>query len=249
MSELVGAPSDQVPAIVATGRSEITTIFTSLSERHPDGADAAYLEWHSLDHRPEQHRLAPLAASFRLVSTPRCRAARAISHERFDGTDHFQTYLFRDPSGLEGFAELSAALRGAGRTPFVLPPVERGTFQLDGAVAAPRIKVGADVLAWWPSTGAFILIERGAVSPVSLVSEPGVGGCLWGSGLSLPEPFASRDNAGLQISYLLLDGDPPEVGASLRSSLEARWTESGVEPLLAAPFHSLVSYDWGRYTP
>jgi hypothetical protein len=249
MVELVGTASDQVPAMLATGRSQVTTIFTSLSERHPEGEDAAYLEWHSLDHRPEQHRLAQLAASFRLVSTSRCRAARAVSHERYDATDHFQTYLFKDPSGLDGFSDLSSALRSAGRTPYVLPPVERGAYRLEGSVAAPRIKVGADVLPWWPTAGAYLLIERGAASPAVLVDSPGVGGCLWGSGLSLPEPFGSRDNAGLQVSYLLLDADPAELGISLRGALEDRWAATGVEPLLAAPFYSLVSYDWGRFTP
>ena len=36
----------------------------------PTGRDAEYLRWHTLDHRPEQHRLAGVRASLRLVSTP-----------------------------------------------------------------------------------------------------------------------------------------------------------------------------------
>ena len=59
---------------------DITTVFVSMSARHPDGLDADYLQWHSLDNRPEQHRLAALRSSLRLVSTPACRAARAVSH-------------------------------------------------------------------------------------------------------------------------------------------------------------------------
>ena len=55
---LAGTPSDAVDAILATGRSGVRTIFVSMSARHPDGADAEYLAWHTLDHRPEQHRLA-----------------------------------------------------------------------------------------------------------------------------------------------------------------------------------------------
>ena len=75
MAELVGTASDDCPEILAVGRSDVTTIYTSLSKRHPEGLDADYLEWHSLDHRPEQHRIAQLRASFRMVSTPTCRTA------------------------------------------------------------------------------------------------------------------------------------------------------------------------------
>ena len=81
-SARVGTPSDECPEILATGSTDVTTIYTSLSKRHPEGRDADYLEWHSLDHRPEQHRLAELRASFRMVSTPACRAARAASNAR-----------------------------------------------------------------------------------------------------------------------------------------------------------------------
>src|SRR5207302_5726582 len=63
MPQLVGEPSDDVPQMLATGRSDVTTIYVSMTARHPDGRDADYLEWHSLDHRPEQHRLHALRAS------------------------------------------------------------------------------------------------------------------------------------------------------------------------------------------
>ena len=42
------------PPVAATSR----TLFVSMARRHPDGHDAEYLRWHTLDHRPEQHRLA-----------------------------------------------------------------------------------------------------------------------------------------------------------------------------------------------
>ncbi|BBZ41541.1 hypothetical protein MCNS_46040 [Mycobacterium conspicuum] len=74
--ELPGTPSDEVAEILAAGRGEITTLFVSMATRHPDGTDADYLRWHTLDHRPEQHRLAAVRASLRLVSTPACRSAR-----------------------------------------------------------------------------------------------------------------------------------------------------------------------------
>ena len=64
--DLPGTPSDEVEGVLATGRGDITTLFVSMATRHPDGADAEYLRWHTLDHRPEQHRLSAVRASLRL---------------------------------------------------------------------------------------------------------------------------------------------------------------------------------------
>lgn len=255
MAALVGAASDDVPRMLATGRTDVTTIYVSMTARHPEGQDAAYLAWHSLDHRPEQHRLPTLSASFRLVSTPACRAARAASDERYDATDHVMTYLFSDVAGLPAFNELNMAMIEAGRTPQLLPLVERAVYHLDGIAAAPRIKVGADVLPWWPATGVYLLVEHGEDGEDSehpttdLVDVPGVGGVWRGGALPMDPPYTTTDNTGLSISYLFLDEDPAEVGERLRPVLKQRWEASRVQPLLAAPFHTLTNYDWGRHTP
>ncbi|MFI5047148.1 MAG: hypothetical protein ACHQIG_08790 [Acidimicrobiia bacterium] len=249
MSELVGTSSDEVENILATGHTDVTTIFVSMAARHPEGRDGAYLEWHSLDHRPEQHRLRDLRVSFRLVSTPACRAVRAASDERYDAADHLMTYLFTDVAGLSSFTQLNAAMAEVGRTPYLLPPVERAVYHLDGTAAASRIKVGADVLPWWPAKGVYLIIERGTASPAALVDVPGVGGVWWGGALPMEPPYATADNTGLQITYCFLDEDPAVVGERLRPVLASRWSASEVSPLLAAPFHTLVDYDWARYVP
>lgn len=246
---MTGTPSDEVQEILATGRTDITTLYVSMSARHPEGRDADYLEWHSLDHRPEQHRLASLRASLRLVSTPACRAARAASHARFDAVDHVMTYFFTDPAGLDGFGALATALTRAGRMPYLLPPVERAVYRLAGTIAAPRIRTGADVLPWWPARGVYLLVEQGGTPVSNLLDVPGVAGMWWGSGMSMEPPFATADNGGLQIAYGFLDADPVEVALRLRPVLERRWNSSGCFPLLAAPFHTIVPYEWDRYLP
>src|SRR5215475_11504557 len=176
--QLPGTPSDEVAGVLSTGHGEITTLFVSMATRHPDGADAEYLRWHTLDHRPEQHRLAGVRASLRLVSTPECRAARAPGDERFDAIDHVMTYFFTDQSGLTSFLELSSALGGADRKLPLLPPVQRGVYAVEHKSAAPRIKAGADVLPWWPIRGVYLLLESGAVAPTDLADVDGVGG-IW----------------------------------------------------------------------
>lgn len=243
---LNGIPSDQSPAILAEGDSGVATLFLSMSERHPEGDDAEYLRWHSLDHRPEQYRLSALRSSLRVVSTPACRGARAASRDDFDAVDHVMTYFFADRGGLDGFGTLSKALSDAGRSPFVLKPVQRGVYDVASRHAALRVKVGADVLPWWPARGVYLLLEEGQEEATALLSVPGVAG-LWHAG-SVATPFSSA-GTGQQLTYCFLDGDPVDVAGRLRPVLERRWAEKGITPLLAAPFHTIVPWEWDRYLP
>jgi hypothetical protein len=255
MSDLVGTPSDDVPEVLATGRCVVTSIFVSMSSRHPEGGDADYLKWHTFDHRPEQYRLTSVRGSFRSVSTPECRAHRARSEGRYDSVDHVMTYLFGDVAGLKEFNDLAVALGGAGRIPYLLPLVERGVYRLDGMAAAPRIKIGADVLPWWPIGGVYVIVEQGAAAPPDLVDIPGVAGAWWGGSYPLDPDLATADGRpmsevdGLQITYCFLDDDPVATARRLSGPLESRWAETGVTPLLAAPFHVVVGHEFARHLP
>ncbi len=245
---LSGTASDQLPEVLATGATDIRTIFVSMSAREPVGKDAEYLEWHSLDHRPEQHRLAGLRLSLRLVSTPACRAARAVSDPRYDAVDHVMTYFFADGAAFDQFRVLSTAL-GGDRRPFRLPSVDSGYFRLAGKVAARRAIAGADVIPWRPSRGVYIIVEQGAVaSPAALTDIAGVAGIWWHEGRA-PPVSGFRDNTGLQLTYCFLDDDPVETAGRLRRPLEQRWASGKVVPLLAAPFQTLVPFEWGRHLP
>jgi hypothetical protein len=245
---LAGTPSDDVPEILATGGSGVKVIFVSMSARHPEGRDTDYLHWHCFDHRPEQYRLASLRGSLRLVSTPACRAARAASDARYDAVDHVMTYFFADLAGLAPFYDLAEGLRGAGRMRELLPMVARGVYGLDGRAAAPRIKIGADVLPWWPMTGAYVLVERGVASAARLTDVPGVAGAWWGGAMPVDDRYAAAEE-GVQITYCFLDGDPVETAVRIRPVLENRWAVTRVAPLFAAPFHSVLGSDCARYLP
>src|ERR1700730_13251456 len=144
---LPGTASDDLPAVLATGATDARLIFLSMSAREPEGRDAEYLEWHSLDHRPEQYRVAGLRHSVRLVSTPACRAARSHSDPDYGAVDHVMTYVFAEGAALDQFSALSAALGGA-RRPFRLPSVYAGYLRLAGMIAARRAIAGGDVIPW-----------------------------------------------------------------------------------------------------
>jgi hypothetical protein len=271
MDLLGGIPSDEAPEILAAGRNAITTVFVSMSARHPEGADAEYLRWHTFDLRPEQHRIPSVRASLRLVSTPPCRASRAASDDRYDAVDHVMTYFFTDSAGLHGFAALNAALRAAGRKPYVvgdhkvgpeeerlLPQVELGVYSPLGMAAAPRVKVGAEVLPWFPMRGVYLIVERGEAPPRDLLEVGGVAGVWWLTARDPGAEFAAESaeqspdplvgEVGVQLIYCFLDDDPIDAAVELRPVLEKRWAD-GTEPLLAAPFHPVAGYEFDRYLP
>lgn len=247
MTDLPGTPSDSVDPVLATGDGDITTVFVSMATRHPQGSDAEYLHWHSLDHRPEQHRLSAVRASLRLVSTPACRRERAASTGRFDAVDHVMSYFFTDPSGLAPFNELSTALGDAGRKLRLLPPVERGVYAVRDKRAAARVKVGAQVLPWWPARAVYLLLESQPGDAAGLLTVDGVAG-VW-SAESRQDRYMGNAPGGQWLSYLFLDDDPVPTAQRLRPVLESRWEKSGIEPLLAAPFHPVVPHEWDRYLP
>jgi hypothetical protein len=248
MSTLHGIPSDKLPGVLDTGASDISYAFVSLSTREPAGRDAEYIEWHSLDHRPEQHRLPGLRSALRVVSTPACRAARAASAAHFDKADHVMTYLFSDSSAIAGFDALGGALAEGGRMPLRLPTVAYLTADLVGKLAAPSAVAGADVIPFRPAVGIYLLIERGSSDPSGLLEIQGVAGLWWFGGAVSPSAYIS-DARGLQLTYLYLDEDPVAVARRLEAPVRQRWASGAVEGLLAAPFFSIVPFEWSRHLP
>ena len=214
-----------------------------MSARSPEGRDAEYIEWHALDHLPEQYRITGMRAGTRWASTPECRSARAVSGSALDAVDHVVMYLFGDPvdAALDDFFALGAQLRGAGRMPLSLPCVELGGYLLDEMVAAPRVLVDASVLPWRPATGAYLLVTGGGAARPELVDVPGVAG-LWsfvGSG-SIHPRLAST--AGQRLTVCYLDDDPVAVAHRLRDRV-------GPHALLAAPFEGLTVLRLPRVVP
>jgi len=242
--DLPGEPTDRVPAVLATGNGGISTVFVSMSQRHPGGDDAGYLRWHTLDHRPEQQRLAGIRTSIRVVSTPACREARAVNDIALDAVDHLMLYFFADESALGGFSDLGTALHEAGRSPFILPAVERGVYGVRERHAAPRVRIGADVLPWLPVKGLYILVSRSGVPVRELTGIAGVAGA-W-SATSIASPYASAAT-GQQMTLCFLDDDPVATAGRLASWVDGKAEDTGL--VLAAPYHAVVPYEWTRYLP
>ena len=88
-----------------------------------------------------------------------------------------------------------------------------------------------------------------ASAPTGLTDVDGVAG-VWSSTSQAVDARLASAPAGQTISYCFLDEDPVVVAGRLRPVLEERWrVNAGIEPLLAAPFHTVVPYEWDRYVP
>ncbi|WP_419851147.1 hypothetical protein [Candidatus Poriferisocius sp.] len=251
-----GRPSDEIPGVLALGRGDVAEMFVSLSARHPEGRDAEYLAWHTLDHRAEQHRLLEVRGSLRFVSTPACRSARVAADPRYEATDHFMVYLFTDQAAMDSFYGLGEELFKAGRMPHRLPAVEGDLYTLAGKAAAPHAVAGADVLPWRPALGAYLLVELGVAAADRLVDIDGVAGVWWAVsdlGRSMGYDWfvtpTSPDEGPKQVSLCFIDGDPVDAARRLQPILEKRWADGLARPLLAAPFYSVVPYEWDRHLP
>jgi hypothetical protein len=245
--KLPGTPSDRLPAVIATGKTDVRRIFVSMAAREPQGRDADYLQWHALDHRAEQYRIAGMRHSLRLLLTPECRAARAFCDARYDAVAHIMTYFFAGGAAFDQFSALSVALGGE-RRPFTLPSIETGYWRVAGMAASPQAIAGADVIPWRPARGVYLIAEEGSASPAALAQIDGVAGVWWHQGGVPPVP-GFRDNTGLQLTYCFLDSDPLQVAQRFREPLERRWKTAGVKPLLAAPFRIPLAFEWDRYLP
>jgi hypothetical protein len=258
---LPGEASDQVPAVMASGRGDVAAAVFSMSARSPNGHDARYLEWHCLDHIPEQYRIEGIRHGARWVSTPACRAARALQGGALDAVDHVVNYLAAPPVArtFEQAYELMVALDGVGRMPPLRPPqVYVGLFGLAGKVAAPRVVAGADVMPWRPARGVYLIVERtldqsGDDRPAqldSLVALDGVAG-VWRyeGGFADRNPAQVDSPAAHRIAVCYLDGDPVDVATHIAPALRARWSGGGIDPLLAGPFQAVVPWEWDRSLP
>jgi hypothetical protein len=223
----------------------------SMSTRSPDEIEPQYFEWHALDHHPEQYGIEAVRLGQRWVSTPECRAARAIEHPRFDAVDHIMQYLFADPidQALDEWFALGAQLGKAGRMPLRLPAVELAGYELIDRCASRDALVRAEVVPWRPARGAYLLIEQGEhpVGLSSLCDVAGVAGVWRYRGGVYHERFA--DTTGLTLSVIYLDGDVVETAKRLGDVLTRAWGSNASTPMLAAPFATVVPWEWDRTLP
>jgi hypothetical protein len=239
----------------------------SLSHHAPSGDDRPYLEWHQLDHMPEQYLLPGLLFGQRWATTPACQAARAAEVGDWAKVANAVCYLMGNPvdETLDEFLTLGRTLAEMGRFSQSLPSQFLAGLRLLHAQAAPRALISDDVVPFRPNKGIYLIVEEldGAAGPQAqdahlqrihtevlpeLVTVPGVAGALaFGTSPAIRRPTFTP--GAFRITACYLDEDPATVGAALAPVLERIWRKAPVRPLLAAPFESMMIWDWDRFGP
>ena len=180
--QLPGTPSDEVADVLATGRGDITTLFVSMATRHPEGARRRIS---ALAHPRPPPRAAPAVGACaprcgwcrRRPAGPPARRARPLRRDR-----PRDDVLLHRPERADGFLALSKALGGADRKLPLLPPVERGVYDVQqqvGGTAGQGRRRRAAVVA---GEGVYLLLEQGTTPPADLADVDGVGGRVVGGG-------------------------------------------------------------------
>ncbi len=241
--------------------------FFSLSHRSSGGDDRPYLEWHQMDHMPEQYQLPGLVLGQRWASTPACRSVRVVDVDGWSSVEHVVCYLMGNPvhETIDEFLNLGRHLAELGRFPHALPSQYRGGLRLLETLAARRVLVSSEVVPFRPHKGIYLIVEE-PTDPTDrsaqdayvqrmhvellpeLVSVPGVAGAwAFATSPSIRRPMFTEGDYRMTVCYL--DDDPASVGERLAPLLDRWWSQAPARPLLAAPYESMISWDWNRFAP
>ena len=222
--------------------SKPTYGFFSFTEVTDPSAHHAYNEWHQLDHLPEQYPLPGIVHGQRWVSTPACRAARAVSQAPLDSIHYVTCYLMADPirTTLADFFALGAELHRVDRFFRERRAHLTGPFRVETTSAAPRVLVSAAAVPFRPNRGVYVIVEEAGndYDADALPRVPGVAG-LW--------TFATDDalasprwtEGARRITVAWLDDDPLTVAAGIAPLVAPR---AGVA--FAGPFETITPWQW-----
>lgn len=258
------APGDGVTprALPPSGVERVKVGFLSLTRASPSGDDGPYLAWHQLDHMPEQYRLPGLVLGQRWASTPACRAARSVEAEGWSAVEHVVCYLMGEPVDrtVDDFLALGRELAEVGRYPLVMPSHYRGAVRLVDTMAAPRVLVSPEVIPFRPHRGVYLVVEQPEGTPSADASEgdlgrlpagvlsglgqvPGVAGA-WAYATSPDLRRPMFTDGILRTTVCYLDDEPVAVAERLAATIPDLWRATGTTVVLAAPFESVVRWDW-----
>jgi hypothetical protein len=226
--------------------NKIRVGFFSFTEVTDPGEHHSYNEWHQLDHMPEQYPLDGIAYGQRWVSTPACRAARAVNEPPLDAIHYVTLYLMTEPVDrtIREFMQLGRDLHAANRFHLARAARLSGPFPYVDARVAPRVLVSREAVPYRPNRGVYVEVEELASSagPAgdeihgthldALCDLPGVAGA-WS--------FADDER---RITVSWLDAPPLEVQRRVDDVVATRRAGSPHRTVLAGPFESITPWEW-----
>jgi hypothetical protein len=228
-----------------TGAGKFKIGFFSFTEITDPAEHRSYNEWHMFDHMPEQYPIRGIAYGQRWVSTPACRAARAVGVDPLDGVHYLTCYLMTDPveATLREFEEHGRALAELGRFHRHRRALLSGPFAVVHAFAAERVLIRPESVPFRPHRGVFVTVEDAGARDTesheaAVLAVPGVAG-LWSfgpTGRSDSSPWKPGER---HITVAWLDDDPCTVATQLAPIERAR---AGVS--FAGSFETITPWQW-----
>jgi hypothetical protein len=207
--------------------------FFSFTEITDPKEHHSYNEWHMLDHMPEQYPLHGIVYGQRWVSTPACRAARAVSGERLDPIHYVTLYLMAAPldQTLHAFYALGKRLHEVDRFHLHRKARLSGPFALGEQCAANRVLLSPKAVPYRPNRGVYVVVQDLPAPEIDLgewCAQPGVAGA-WS--------FADEDR---RISVAWLDDHWQTIGSVLVPA-----DRTGIE--FAGAFESITPWEWNWF--
>jgi hypothetical protein len=224
--------------------------FFSFTEITDPGEHRSYNEWHQLDHMPEQFPLDGIAYGQRWVSTPACRAARAVSEAPLDSIHYMTLYLMTEPveRTLREFMQLGRDLHAVGRFHLHRRARLSGPFPFGDAAVASRVLISAEAVPYRPNLGVYVEVEEmpdgndpadaeriRRAHITALCAQPGVVGA-WA--------FADE---GRRVTVTWLDASPLEMCDRLEPVVGGRRADSTGRTIFAGPFETITPWQWSWF--
>jgi hypothetical protein len=222
--------------------------FFSFTEITDPAEHHSYNEWHQLDHMPEQYPLPGMAFGQRWVSTPACRAARAVDGALLAPVHYVTLYLMTEPvdTTLEEFHALGGTLRERGRFHQHRRAHLSGPFDVGSVAVAPRVLISAPAVPFRPNLGAYIVVEDLASTDLApdttdLLGLPGVAG-VWTFVSDQERRHAWRPGH-RRVTVCFLDSHPLTVAPAIGEVVTRPGRLSG-SVIHAGPVETVVPWHW-----
>jgi len=238
--------------------NRVKAAFFSITPPAPPGDDGSYLQWHLLDHMPEQYQLPGIVHAARWIADGDYPAAAIAARDPLTAVGNVVNYLVGDPVQRthEEFMMLGARLAEAGRFPEVRPSLSLRMLALLRWYAAPRALISPEVVPFRPHRGVLLIVEEPADGDTdgwlqwlhtdhapALLEVAGVAG-IWMYGASDSWTLHPSTRGGPQTtSVLYLDEDPLQTTRALAPLIEQRWASGAARPVFAGPLRGMIQWD------
>lgn len=221
--------------------------FFSFTEITDPGEHHSYNEWHQLDHMPEQYPLDGVAYGQRWVSTPACRAARAVSEPPLDAVHYMTLYLMTEPveRTLREFMQLGRDLHAVGRFHLHRKARLSGPFPFCDAGVAPRVLISPEAVPYRPNLGVYVEVEEIAAgddpADEERIRTAHLGALCAQDGVAGAWSFSDDQR---RVTVTWLDAPPLEMCQRLAPVVARRREESTGRTVFAGPLETITPWQW-----